>query len=155
MNLPRAAEHPSVSEPGVVYHFFHRIEIRYADIDAQRHVNSARYFTFMEQARAAYMRALGLWNGDDFDAIGIILAEQACTYKEPIRFDSQVDVGVSTQHIGNKSLQMIYSIQDAGDRREMASGRTVLVTFDYVSERSITVPPTWRERIEQFEATGR
>ena len=144
-----------MSEPGIVFHFFHRIEIRYADIDAQRHVNSARYFTFMEQARAAYMRTLGLWKGDDFEAIGIILAEQSCTYKEPIHFGSQVEVGVSTQKIGNKSLQMVYSIQDAGDRREMAHGQTLLVAFDYVSQRSIPVPPAWRERVEAFEANGR
>jgi acyl-CoA thioester hydrolase len=143
-----------MSDSGVVYRFFHRIEIRYADIDAQRHVNSARYFTFMEQARAAYMQNLGLWHGDDFDAIGIILAQQSCNYREAIRYGSQIAVGVATEKIGGKSIRMVYSIQDAVDRREMAAAESLLVAFDYLSGRSIPVPPAWRERIESFEASG-
>ncbi len=144
-----------MSQTGAAFRFFHKLEIRYADIDAQRHVNSARYFTFMEQARAAYLRELGLWQGLDFDAIGIILAKQSCTYKEAIRFGTEIAIGVSTERIGNKSLHMVYSIQDAGDQRQMAYGETLLVAYDYGSERSIPVPAAWRERIEAFEAGER
>jgi acyl-CoA thioesterase FadM len=50
---------------------------------------------------------------------------------------------------------MVYSIQNSGNRHEMAVGQTVLVAFDYISEQSIAVPPAWRERIQQFEASGR
>ena len=141
-----------MSKPGAAFRFFHKLEIRYADIDAQRHVNSARYFTFMEQARAAYLRELGLWQGQDFDSIGIILAKQSCTYTEAIRFGAEIAIGVSTEQIGNKSLRMVYSIQDAGDQRQMAHGETLLVAYDYHAGRSIPVPPAWRERIEAFEA---
>jgi len=141
-----------MARSGEAFRFFHELEIRYADIDAQRHVNSARYFTFMEQARAAYLRELGLWQGQDFDSIGIILARQSCTYTEPIRFGAEIAVGVATEQIGNKSLHMIYSIRDAGDQRQMAHGETLLVAYDYLAGRSIPVPPAWRERIESFEA---
>jgi acyl-CoA thioester hydrolase len=136
----------------VPFRFFHPIEVRYSDIDAQHHVNSASYFTYMEQARAAYLRTLGLWKGDDFDAIGIIIAEQSCSYKNPIRFGQHVEVGVRTAEFGNKSMRMEYIIRDRSDRRELASGRTILVAYDYPAGESIIVPAEWKRRINAFEA---
>jgi acyl-CoA thioester hydrolase len=136
----------------VPFRFFQPIEVRYSDIDAQHHVNSARYFTYMEQARAAYLQALGLWKGDDFNAIGIIIADQSCSYKIPIRFSQQIEVGVRTVEFGEKSLQMEYLIRDQSDRRELASGRTILVAYDYLAGESISVPEEWKRRIGAFEA---
>jgi acyl-CoA thioester hydrolase len=141
-----------VREVTVPFRFFQPIEVRYSDIDAQRHVNSARYFTYMEQARAAYLQALGLWAGDDFEAIGIIIADQSCSYKQPIRFGQRIEVGVRTADIGTKSLQMEYLMRDSEDQRELARGRTVLVAYDYLAGMSIAVPEGWKRRIKAFEA---
>jgi len=135
----------------VQFHFFHPIEVRYADIDAQHHVNSARYFTYMEQARAAYIQSLGLWSGGDFSAIGIIIAEQSCSYKSPIHYRQAIEVGVRTSRIGTKSMVMDYLIRDGDDQHEMASGQTVLVAYDYRTEQSVAVPQTWRDRILEYE----
>jgi acyl-CoA thioester hydrolase len=136
----------------VPFRFFQPIEVRYSDIDAQHHVNSASYFTYMEQARAAYLQALGLWKGDDFNAIGIIIADQSCSYKIPIRFGQQIEVGVRTVEFGEKSLQMEYLIRDQSDRCELAFGRTILVAYDYLAGESISVPEEWKRRIGAFEA---
>src|SRR3990172_11574677 len=57
------------------FRFSHPIEVRYADLDPQRHVNNATLFSYLEQARARYLARLGLWDGKDFDDIGIIVAE--------------------------------------------------------------------------------
>ena len=54
------------------FRFYHPVEVRYADIDAQRHVNNVVFFTYMETARAAYLRHLGLWDaalGRDEDVL--------------------------------------------------------------------------------------
>ena len=133
------------------FRFFQPIEVRYSDIDAQHHVNSACYFTYMEQARAAYLKVLGLWAGDDFNAIGIIIADQSCSYKHPIRFGQRVEVGVRTTDFGNKSLQMNYLIRDRDDQRELARGKTILVAYDYLAAKSISVPAAWKQRIKAFE----
>lgn len=134
------------------FYFYHPIEIRYGDIDAQRHVNNAHYFTFMEQARANYLMKLGLWDGGDFDHIGIILAEQSCTYLAPIILQQQVEVGVRTERMGKKSLEMVYSLRDAQTLQELATGWTTLVAYDYQQSKSIPIPDGWRSTIENFEA---
>lgn len=133
------------------YKFFHPVEVRYADLDPQRHVNNAVYFSYMEQARASYLRHLDLWEGADFDRLGVILAEASCRYLEPIRFGQSLLVGAATVRLGRKSLDMAHSIRDAGGGRELAVGKVVLVAFDYRAERSIALPDTWREKLSDFE----
>jgi acyl-CoA thioester hydrolase len=133
------------------YRFFHPIEVRYADIDAQRHVNNARYFIYMEQARGKYIQHLRLWDGEDFEGIGFILAEQSCSYKEPIAYTQRIHVGVRTTRIGNKSFEVAYSIRELGTENEMAVGRTVLVAYNYELEQSIPIPDRWRQTIVEFE----
>jgi len=134
------------------FRFYHPIEIRYGDIDAQRHINNARYFTFMEQARASYLMNLGLWSGEDFDRIGIIMAEQSCTYLVPITLLQSVEVGVRTERMGSKSIAMEYILRDAQSQKELATGKSILVTYDYQSAQSMPIPPKWRETIERFES---
>lgn len=133
------------------FRFFHPIEVRYGDIDPQRHVNNARYFTYMEQARVKYVEHLGLWEGEDFDGIGFILAEQCCTYREPITYGQAIHVGVRTERLGKKSFELVYTLRDREEDRELASGRTVLVAYDYCLQRSVPLLDAWREILQEFE----
>ncbi|HLC06107.1 MAG TPA: thioesterase family protein [Anaerolineales bacterium] len=99
------------------------------------------------------MQHLGLWDGQDFQAIGIILAETGCTYKAPILLNQRLRVGVRTSQIGTKSIEFSYSIEDAESGQVMATGRTVQVTYDYKRGVSIRVPEDWRRMVQAFEAS--
>jgi acyl-CoA thioester hydrolase len=131
--------------------FYHPIEVRYADLDPQGHVNNAKYLTYIEQARTQYIRRLGLWPGGSFMDFGVILADVQMTFKSPITFGQMVRVGARVSQIGNKSFRMEYCLEDAADGKELASGTTVLVTFDYHTGKTIPVPETWRKAITEFE----
>jgi acyl-CoA thioester hydrolase len=133
------------------FKFYHPVEVRYNDLDPQGHVNNAAYMVYLEQARARYMQHLGLWDGESFLDLGIILAEAKITYRAPVFFGQPVRVGVSVTYIGNKSMEMHYSLQDTANGKELAHGSTVLVTYDYRQDKSIPVPTAWRETILRFE----
>lgn len=133
------------------FRFFHPIEVRYGDIDAQRHVNNVAYFSYMESARVRYMQHLGLWNGRDFQQIGIIVAEATCSYKDAIRYGQPLRVGVRTARLGTKSFELHYTLLDADHGQEMAAGRTIQVAYDYLSRCSIPVPPAWRAVMAAFD----
>jgi acyl-CoA thioester hydrolase len=135
------------------FRFSHPIEVRYADLDPQRHVNNAAIFAYFEQTRAKYLEQLGLWSGADFDDLGIIVAEAAAAYKAPIAYTDQVIVDAGVTRLGTKSLQLEYLVH-APDGRPFATGRTVLVTYDYRRGVSIPIPDAWRKRIAQFEGLG-
>lgn len=132
------------------FRFSHPIEVRYADLDPQRHVNNAVLFSYLEQARARYLQHLGLWDGADFDAIGIIVAEASATFLSPITFGDRIAVEVGVTRLGTKSLTLEYVVR-GGDGGERATGRTVLVAYDYRQGTSILVPEGWRSAIAAHE----
>jgi len=105
----------------------------------------------MEQARIKYIQYLKLWDGKDFDKIGWVLAEQSCRYITPIKYGQKIRVGVRTSRLGRKSLELIYSIQDAETGEEVAFGKSIQVAYDYKQDRSIVIPDKWRKTISEFE----
>ncbi len=91
------------------FRFYHPIEIRYSDLDPQKHVNNARYLTYFEQARIAYIRQLGLWDFRSFMDIGFILASAELTFLVPVELGWSVEAGVRVSRLGTKSLTMLLS----------------------------------------------
>jgi acyl-CoA thioester hydrolase len=133
------------------FRFYHPIEVRYGDLDPQAHVNNAAFLTYMEQARIAYIQALGLWDGRTFMDIGIILAEAQVVFKAPIYYGQKVRAGVRVSKLGMKSLTMEYVLEDIDNGLQLATGKSVLVTYDYHQAYSIPIPEEWRQAISTFE----
>ncbi len=134
------------------FHFYHPVEVRYGDLDPQGHVNNAKHLTYFEQARVVYMIELGLFTKDQsFMKIGIIVADVHITYLAPVYFGQNIKIGVRTAKIGNKSMAWEQNIVDADSGKELSKGKLVIVTYDYETGKTISIPPEWRERIVQFE----
>lgn len=133
------------------FQFHHPIEIRYADLDPQGHVNNARFLTYFEQARVNYLIHLGLFSREQsFLEIGIIIAEATITFKAPLYFGTQARVSVRVSRLGTKSMTMEYEITDP-EGAIYATGVSAIVTFDYKTHVTIPIPDAWREKISKFE----
>jgi len=134
------------------FHFYYPIEVRYGDLDPQGHVNNARYLTYFEQTRVHYLIHLGLFKKDQsFLDVGIILAEARVTFLMPVQFGIKAQVGARTTRLGNKSIEMTYSLQDMESNQEYASGSAVLVAYDYRDQKTVPIPDHWRNAITDFE----
>lgn len=133
------------------FNFHYPIQIRYGDLDPQWHLNNAHTVILIEQARTAYLVKLELWDGKDFDRLGLIVADVHVSYKAPVTLLQQVQVGVRVARIGTKSLVMEYALEDIDTGQVLATGETIMVAFDYPTNQSIPVPPDWREKIHRFE----
>jgi acyl-CoA thioester hydrolase len=133
------------------FHFYHPIEVRYGDLDAQQHVNNAKYLTYMEQARMAYLQHLGLWDGGSFADLGMIVAEIEISYRAPIHFSLPVRVGMRVNRLGNKSMILEYRLENAQDGSLFATATSVQVAYDYRENKSIPVPEKWRTSIAKFD----
>ena len=133
------------------FKFYHPIEVRYGDLDPQGHLNNARYLTYMEQARIQYIKHLGLLKGDSFMDMGVILADIHITFKAPVQFGQAVRVGVRVARLGRKSMDMLHVMEDAESGQELATGRAVLVAYDYHNSHSIPIQDEWRQVISDFE----
>jgi acyl-CoA thioester hydrolase len=133
------------------FRFYHPIEVRYGDLDPQGHVNNARFLTYMEQARVAYYKHLGIWQGGSFMDFGAILAEVRVTFLAPIHWGDPLRVGMRVNRLGNKSITAEYRLENTLDRNEFANGTAVLVAYDYHQACTVPVPDAWRKKIIEFE----
>jgi acyl-CoA thioester hydrolase len=111
------------------------------------HVNNAVFLTYMESARLAYFKSLGL--GDN-PLEGMILARAEVDFRSPIELGEQVEVGTRTGRIGTKSFDLEQEVW--ADGRLAAEGKFVIVGYDYGTSRSRELPVEWRETLQGVPA---
>ena len=133
------------------FRFFTDIPVRYGDLDPQGHMNNSRFFTFIEQARMLYVKTLGLWDGEDFLDLGLIVADAHIAYLAPVKLEQTIRVSARVSRLGNKSIVFEYEMADFQTGQVCARGDTVMVTFDYRAGKAIPVPANWREAIAAYE----
>ncbi len=133
-----------------LFRFSYPLQIRFADLDVLEHVNNAKYFTYMESARLAYFQQVIGWSGER-SKLGVILARATCDFKLPLTLGDQIRVCVRVPRIGTKSFEFEYAIVREHDSEAVATGTTVQVAYDYVSNTSIEVPEEWQAKILAYE----
>lgn len=91
------------------YPFTHRLRVRFAETDAMGIVHHSRYFPYLEEARVAYLRHIGHpytdWREAGLDSA---VLEAYVRYRNPLRFDDEVDVRVLLASAGRATFQMAY-----------------------------------------------
>ena len=79
-----------------------RIEIRWRDVDAYRHVNNAVYATYLEECRDEWAEAILGADGDLWD---FVLARVAIDFRRELTLDDDaVIVSCRPVRIGNSSI---------------------------------------------------
>ena len=130
-----------------------RLEVRFRDIDAFGHVNNAAFVTFLEQARVRYL--IDVLRVETVQRLPLILAALQVDFRAPILFGHNVEIETRVDWIGNTSFSMSHRMtagtEAAAAERLVAEATTVLVAYDYATERPIRVPEPWREAFAAFE----
>ena len=124
----------------------HRLSVRFRDCDAMGHVNHAVYFTYLEQCRLTYWREL---TGAPSPHTGVIIARAECDYQSPARFGDELEVRLNIDLIGRSSFTLVYKIVKAGGDQLVASGKTVMVSYDYAAAASMPLPDATRALLEK------
>jgi acyl-CoA thioester hydrolase len=133
------------------FKFYTPVQVRYGDLDPQWHVNNAHTVTFLETARFNYIQAVGLFDGQSFFDLGLIVADVHVVYLAPIKLTQKIRIGVRVAKIGTKSLTLEYQIEDEAESSVLTRAETVMVCFDYHKHESKPVPDEWRAKISTFE----
>jgi acyl-CoA thioester hydrolase len=121
----------------------HRIVVRFSDCDPLGHVNNARYLTYLEEARIHLWRRqagleLRIAAGSGGQAgEGFILARTEIDFLSPAHDGDELDVRLTLDAIGRKSMTYGYAIVDVKTGRPVASAKSVVVWYDYAAGRSI------------------
>jgi acyl-CoA thioester hydrolase len=126
-----------------------QVEVRFADTDAMRHVNNAKYLTYCEIARIRYWTEV-----TGRTAESLILAEARITYRAQVYYGETVTVQTRATRIGRSSFTLEHRLTAAlpGDEpRLVAVSESVLVRFDYETQRPTLLSDEFVAAIEAFE----
>ncbi|WP_270175378.1 YbgC/FadM family acyl-CoA thioesterase [Diaphorobacter sp. ED-3] len=133
---------------------FHRLRVRWSEVDIQKIVFNAHYLTYADCAMTEYWRALALPYETGMQALGgeVYLKKASVEYHASARLDDLLDVGMRCARVGTTSLVFEASMF-AGDRL-LVTVELVYVFADPATQTKRAVPPALRAMIEHFEAGG-
>ena len=130
----------------------HRLSVRFRDCDAMGHVNHAVYFTYLEQCRLTFWREA---TGAPSPHTRVIIARAECDYRTPAHFGDELEVRLSVGDIGTSSFTLEYEIVGVPGDRLVASGRTVMVSYDYAAAKAVALPPETRVLLQVSQRSRR
>jgi acyl-CoA thioester hydrolase len=123
-----------------------RIEVRWRDVDALRHVNNAVYATYLEECRDDWVDRVLAGTGDSWD---FVLARVAIDFRRELRLeDEEVVVSCALARVGNSSITLSEEIRTR-DGELSAEAEAVLVARDRELGRSRSLTAVEREAFER------
>lgn len=125
--------------------------VEFVDTDTAGIVHFSNFFRFMESAEQEFLRALGLgvslvWEGQ---RMGFPRVSASCDYLKPARFEDVLDIAVTIQNVGRKSVTYVFEFSRNGEA--IARGQVSTVCCRVVGDHqleSIEIPAAMRERLE-------
>ncbi len=124
------------------------IEVRFRDLDYFGHVNNAVYLTYFETARAFYW--FDLTGRRSPGGIDFIVARAECDYREQIGLET-IEVRVRVAEMRNTSMDFVYEIRKSGGERLAATGKVVVVMFDWKLGTKVPIPIELRREVERLQ----
>ncbi len=133
------------------FRFFHRLRVRWAEVDLQKIVFNPHYLMYVDTALADYWRALALPYEQSLHAMGgdLFVRKSTLEFHASAVYDDVLDVGLRCARIGNSSLTLVSGI--FRDEELLVSAELVYVFADPVAKVSLPVPQVLRELLTQFE----
>ena len=121
------------------------IQIRFSDIDPFQHVNNVAQQMYFDLGKTEYYRIV-LGGGEAlFGKLRIVTASTATSYLGQVRMYDTVRVTTTCERVGNKSLTLFQQLKVGDEVR--SESRSVMVAFDFETQRSEPVPDDWRQRM--------
>lgn len=134
------------------FRFFHRLRVRWAEVDMQKIVFNGHYLMYFDTAVADYWRALAMPYEEGMHQLqGDLYVKKATVeFHASARMDDRLDVALKCSRIGNSS--MLFSGAIFRGEELLITCELVYVFADPATQTSRPVPPLLREMLTGYEA---
>ena len=131
--------------------FFHRLRVRWAEVDRQNIVFNGHYLTYFDLSMTEYLRALGFPYPSGLLEAGsdLFVVKATLEYKASARYDEEIDIHCRVARIGRSSIQFLFEIYR--DEELLVTGENIYVNADPQTKQSAPVPNVLREAIRRLE----
>jgi acyl-CoA thioester hydrolase len=123
-------------------------DVLFRDLDAFGHVNNAVYLTFFEWARTR------LWfeitGGVNVHDISFIVARAECDFRAQIAMEP-IEILVRISELRTTSFDFVYEIRRTNDNELAATGRVVVVFYDWKTKTKVVIDEDLRRRVREFQ----
>jgi len=123
-------------------------QVIFRDLDAFGHVNNAVYFTYFEWARTRMW--LELTGGSSATDVSFIVVRAECDFRHQIALEP-IEVRVRIGEMRNTSFDTAYEIRTADGRQVAATGRVVVVLFDWEKQAKVPISDELRRKVRLFQ----
>ena len=124
--------------------------IRFADMDAQGHVNNAKFSTYLETGRVVMFRDPDLSIG--VAGATFVLARGEIDYLRELRWPGELVVGSALAHFGRTSFVVAQAVFHNG--KCAAAGRFTMVMVDKKTRKATPLAPEVIARLGQWKYRG-
>ena len=134
------------------FRFFHRLRVRWAEIDMQKIVFNGHYLTYIDTAVTAYWGRVALPYETAFHMLGgeLYVKKATLEYHASALMDDDLSVGMKCSKLGNSSMVFQAGIF-RGDKL-LISGELIYVFADPETQTSKPIPEVLRHILLIFEA---
>ena len=128
--------------------------VEFSDTDMAGIVHYANFFRYMDAAEHAFFRSLGfsIWTQQVEPPVGWPRVHAQCDFKQPLRFEDEVEVHLLVSEKKSKSLSYVYRFRKLGTTPavEVARGSVtaVCITHQEGRMRASTIPKAVADKIE-------
>jgi YbgC/YbaW family acyl-CoA thioester hydrolase len=128
--------------------------VEFCDTDMAGIVHYANFFRYMDATEHAFFRSLGfsIWTQQVEPPVGWPRVRAQCDFKQPLRFEDEVEVHLLVSEKKAKSLSYIFKFHKVGATPavEIARGHVtaVCVTAQQGRMRAATIPKAVADKIE-------
>ena len=125
-----------------------KIQQRFADADTLGHINNIHLQEYFDLGKMdLYGRVLG--DRIDWRGVNLVLASIKTDMMRQTRLGDNIVVESWIESLGNKSMTVRQRIIDTADGLPNAECSTVVVCFDFATQRSVLFPDEWRTLITE------
>jgi acyl-CoA thioester hydrolase len=125
------------------------VDVRWGDMDSQRHVNNVVYFTYCESARVELLAKLGV-RGKGFGRFGTVLVSTTCNFRKQVAYPSKIDVGVTVEKVGNRSFALKYGLFLHETDELVADATSVNAWVDYEEGKSVLLSKEMKAALNSY-----
>jgi 4-hydroxybenzoyl-CoA thioesterase/acyl-CoA thioester hydrolase len=132
-----------------------RRRVEFRDTDAAGIAHFSNFFLYMEQAEHEMLRSVGLsvLEHDSEGALSWPRVSVSCDYRRPVRFEDELEIEVSIERLGEKSITYLFRFFHKG--LDVATGRITAVCCrfsDRAPPQPITIPSRIADKLRPLAA---
>lgn len=124
-----------------------KITPSFGDIDGMKHVNNNRILEWFELGGLDIYRYFTPDLDLDFENWKLIMVRKEADFVGQLRFGEDVEIRTYLLKIGNSSFTVGNEVWQSNELK--AKGKTVIVHFDYVTQKSVPIPDDVRKKLEE------